>query len=159
VVQAAGGGGDAASLNAILERLPLDRLNPFRLIGVFLASETVREWRWDLDSLEAHPHPWTPQQWISSGFDEPRAQRIRGETFAWARAQATFGDPEWLRALHRSHEPELGPFSTCMHRADAMTVSFTEIAVEPGIAALRHQGGPPCRCEETVEVRLAVGGR
>jgi hypothetical protein len=26
---------------------------------------------------------------------------------------------DWLRRLHRSHSPQAGPFSTCMHRSDA----------------------------------------
>jgi hypothetical protein len=50
----------------------------------------------------------------------------------------------WLRELHRSHAPERGPFSICMHRPDASTVSYTEIAVRDGRVTMRYKPGPSC---------------
>src|SRR5882757_9335895 len=85
------------------------------------------------------------QQWISSGFDEPTAQRVRGRVFRQALKQRTAGSLNWLRRLHRSHAPDYMAFSTCMHRADAATVSYTEIAFTPGHAIMRHYDGTPCR--------------
>src|SRR6266481_3794102 len=51
--------------------LPLNRINPFRLIGVFPITGELIEWRWDLKKLARKNHCWKSQQWISSGFDEP----------------------------------------------------------------------------------------
>jgi hypothetical protein len=134
--------------DALLAKCPLDRINPFRLIGVFPQTNELVEWRWDLKKLGRNRHQWKAQQWISSGFDEPVAARVRGGTFRAARSQKTAGSLDWLRRLHRSHRPDAGPFSTCMHRADAATVSFTEIAVSSRGAVMRYHAGAPCQRSE-----------
>ncbi|MEI6197802.1 MAG: NRDE family protein [Verrucomicrobiota bacterium] len=127
-----------------LNQLPLKQINPFRLIGVFPATNEIVQWSWDLKKLARRNHPWQAQQWISSGFDEPTAQRIRSQAFRSALQQRSAGSLPWLRRLHRSHSPETGPFSTCMHRADAATVSYTEAVISPGKAFMRYHAGPPC---------------
>lgn len=137
-------------------KLPLERVNPFRLIGVFPGTRTISEWRWDLKRLVHKSHRWRPQQWISSGVDEPRAQRIRGRTFRIARGQRSAGTLKWLRRLHGSHTPECGPFSTCMHRDDAVTVSYTETTVLSRRATLRYRNGPPCAAGGFSSRRLEV---
>jgi hypothetical protein len=130
--------------DAELVRLPLARVNPFRLIGVFPERRELAEWRWDLKALGRKHHRWKARQWVSSGFDEPAAQRIRGDTFQKALKQPAAGTLSWLRRLHRSHSPEAGPFSTCMHRSDAATVSYTEITAFPADARLRYHAAAPC---------------
>jgi len=133
------------SADGALHGLPLNRINPFRLIGVFPTTTEIVEWRWNLNQLVRKRHRWKSQQWISSGFDEPAAQRIRGRTFRQAQKQESAGSLDWLRRLHRSHAPETGPFSTCMHRADAATVSYTEISVSAPVAVMRYHTGAPCK--------------
>ena len=129
-----------------LEQLPLPRINPFRLIGIFPDANEIIEWQWDMKKLFPKKLPWRLQQWISSGFDETQAQRMRGITYQKALRQKSVGSLEWLRRLHRSHAPNIGPFSTCMHRADAATVSYTEVAVSPRINTMRYFDGAPCQC-------------
>jgi hypothetical protein len=130
---------------AALSRLPLPQINPFRLIGVFPATNDIAEWRWDLKTLVRKNHPWKAQQWISSGFDEPSAQRVRSRTFHEALKQKSAGSVGWLRRLHRSHSPHAGPFSTCMHRADAATVSYTEVNISLTKAFMSYHAGSPCK--------------
>jgi hypothetical protein len=130
---------------AALRELPLNRINPFRLIGVFPGTGELIEWRWDLKKIARKNHRWKSQQWISSGFDEPAAQRIRGTAFRQAQKQKSVGRLEWLRRLHRSHSPQVGPFSTCTHREDAGTVSYTEIAVSGQRVQMRYHNGAPCQ--------------
>ena len=130
--------------SAVLAQLPLQRINPFRLIGVFPATKEIAEWRWDLETLVRKKHRWKDQPWISSGFDEPAAQRVRSRTFRAALKQKSAGSLGWLRRLHRSHSPESGPFSTCMHRADAATVSYTEVAISPTKAIMNYHAGSLC---------------
>ena len=48
-------------------------------------------------------------------------------------------------AYHRSHLPERGPFSACMHREDARTVSFTWIRVDREQVSMRYSADAPCR--------------
>ncbi len=135
---------DEARAATRLQELPLKRINPFRLIGFFPTTQQVVEWRWDLSRLTATRHRWKTQQWISSGFDEPTAQRGRSKTLRQALRQHSVGSLDWLRRLHRSHAPQVGPFSICMHRADAATVSYTEITVSLLEAVMRCQAVAPC---------------
>ena len=127
-----------------LGELLLARVNPFRLIGVFPASHAVVEWRWNLQRLERLDLRWQTATWISSGFDEPGAQQTRRRAFGEALRQSSVGSVDWLRRLHRSHSPERGPYSHCMHRQDAATVSYTEVAVSRQMATLRYIPGNPC---------------
>jgi len=145
VVVAVSGLDAESNAAARLQELPLKRINPFRLIGVFPVTRQVVEWRWDSKCLTAAEHRWKTQQWISSGFDEPTAQRVRNQTFQRAARQNSVGSLDWLRRLHRSHSPQSGPFSTCMHRDDATTVSYAEITVSPGKAAMSYHSGSPCQ--------------
>lgn len=134
-----------ACVDAALAAAPLRRVAPFRLIGVFPSSQSVIEWRWNLDRVERVPHPWQTSAWFSSGFDELGAQQTRGAHFAQALRQSSAGSLAWLRRLHRSHAPEPGPYSTCMHRADAATVSYTEVIVLPQAVRMHYLSGAPCR--------------
>lgn len=131
-----------------LAELPLERINPFRLIGIFPAACEVIEWRWNLKRLIRKKAPWETQQWVSSGFDERSAQRIRGRIFRDALQQIAAERPAWLRRLHSSHAPQVGPFSTCMHRPDAATVSYTEITVSSRMATMSYHAEAPCLMEE-----------
>lgn len=140
-----------------LAQLPLACINPFRLIAIFPAAHEVVEWRWNLRKLTQKRHTWQTQQWVSSGFDENLSQRIRGETFRQALRQKSAGSRAWLRRLHCSHLPVPGPFSICMHREDARTVSYTEVVVSKSDAAMSHCIGPPCKCRNeylTVKTNL-----
>jgi hypothetical protein len=145
VVNAVSAADSVAAAARALAALPLKRLNPFRLIAIFPAPREVVEWRWNLKALSRRRCAWKTQQWISSGFDEPAARRIRSRTFRTAQRQRTAGSLAWLRRLHRSHLPERGPFSTCMHRADAATVSYTEVTRSPRRLTLRYQAGALCQ--------------
>jgi hypothetical protein len=136
--------GNLPEMETGLAGLPLDRVNPFRLIGVFADSSQVVEWRWNLKHLTAISHPWKTASWISSGRDEAGAQATRGQAFDEAHRQTNAGSLAWLRRLHRSHRPARGPYSTCMHREDAATVSYTEITVSSEKAVIRYRSGAPC---------------
>jgi len=131
-------------VDAALVGLPLQRINPFRLVGIFPATCEVVEWQWDLKKIVRKHHRWKPRQWISSGLDEAIAQRIRSETFRKMQLQHSAGTLAWLRRLHRSHSPGRGPFSTCMHRPDAATVSYTEIKVVNQKGTMSYKGMAPC---------------
>jgi len=126
-----------------LRHLPLSRLNPFRLIAASAKEKVLHEFRSDAVSLEKVSFPWEKRHWFSSGHDEPQAMRERTETCSKTIYQP--GDPlTLLRNIHRSHAPKKGPFSICMHREDACTVSFTEITIKNRHSAISYYNGPPC---------------
>ena len=145
-------------VDAALADFPLARVNPFRLIGVFPTRKAVVEWRWNLQRLERLDHRWRTNNWISSGFDEPGAQQTRGKTFRRAQRQNSAGSAEWLRRLHRSHTPKCGPYSHCMHRHDAATISYIEIAVSRRSATMRYTPGAPCSTDATTVLALPLAG-
>lgn len=144
----------ATAVDAAVRTQPLPRINPFRLIGVFPHTKEVVEWQWNLQQLARRSHPWRTNIWISSGYDEPGAQQTRGKTFARALRQSSAGTLDWLRRLHRSHAPDRGAYSICMHRPDAMTVSYTEVIVDEAAAMMRHAAGPCCSDNRLCKHRL-----
>jgi hypothetical protein len=138
------GGIATGDVDEKLAAIPLPRVNPFRLIGVFPKAREIIEWRWNLRKLTRQPHPWKANTWISSGYDEPGAQITRAKNFRAALRQKSVGSLDWLRRLHRCHCPERGPYSTCMHRADAATVSYAEVVCAATGSEMRYTAGSPC---------------
>jgi hypothetical protein len=133
---------DIADVGVFFSDLPLTQINPFRLIAISAGECEVREWRWDGTALVSKRHDWECSHWFSSGHDEAMANRKRARVVR--AAMATAQTPAWLRKLHGSHRPERGAFSVCMHREDAQTVSYTEIAATGRKAQMRYAGGPLC---------------
>src|SRR5947208_9305043 len=121
VVKKLAGKSSTREIAAALAALPLRRLRAFRLIAIIPSEQRVTEWRWDRNRLVAHKHAWERCHWFSSGLDEPKAERERGRTCKSAQNQKSEGRFGLLCRLHRSHSPERGPFSICMHRRDAAT--------------------------------------
>lgn len=87
------------------------------------------------------PILFTSSTFDGTGVDVARRrawERFLGETVDSA---ASLG--AWLAG----HEPERGPYSVCMHREEARTVSRTLVSVGPGGSALDYVDGPPCSPE------------
>ncbi len=142
-----------------LKALPLSRMNPFRLIIVSPSEKRLQEWRSSGSLLEGSALPWEKCHWFSSGFDEEQANHVRRLTCGDAAGEADADTLPWLRRLHRSHVPTNGAFSLCMHRADACTVSCTEISLNSTGAVMAYHAGPPC-CSGppfTMSLRLSAG--
>jgi hypothetical protein len=134
----------AAEVAQGIAGLPLRKLRPFRLIAIVPSEKRVTEWRWNLQRLTTRNYEWRSLHWFSSGFDERRVQLERQRVCNAASKQELAGTLTWLRQLHCSHAPKRGPFSICMHRADARTVSYTEIVVSKRRATMRYTPGPCC---------------
>jgi len=135
---------DAESANHRLESANFGGIFPFRLLGMFPKERLVREWRWEGNTLSTKFHDWARQHWFSSSRSDQNAEEQRGKTCeqTW---RAESSDPvSWLRSLHASHNPEPGPFSICVHREDAATVSYTEVRYYPGELRMNYQPGHPC---------------
>jgi hypothetical protein len=65
-------------------------------------------------------------------------------------------DRETLLAFHRSHEPDRGPFSVCMHREDARTVSFSRIVATEEKVEFYYTPGSPCSEEASPAVAMEL---
>lgn len=149
IVEAAAGCRHSAAVEAMLFRQPLPSIRPFRLLGVFSVGKTLREWRWDGRELCRLDCAWETRLWASSSLDERIAQQTRQAVFQSALSAIDVGSLRWLRSLHRTHLPEKGPFSICMHRKEAATISYTETEINGGRIRIRHMNGPPCASENS----------
>lgn len=123
----------------------LEKTRPFRLVGFFTGIKEIVEWRWDGIELKNRDFEWKQNMWASSGFDEPVAQRKRRATLENLEHPQNMTTTQFLRKFHSSHEPEPGPYSVCMHRDDAETVSYTEIETNQEFSELRYFPGPLCK--------------
>ena len=157
VVKELAGKSSADEIAAAVKKLPLRKLPPFRLIAVAPREMRVIEWRWNLRRLTRRDHEWERRHWFSSGLDEPEAERERGRICKDAQTQKSEGRLDWLRRLHRSHSPHRGPFSICMHRPDAATVSYTEVAVSKRRATMRYKSGPCCSNKAMATKTISLG--
>jgi hypothetical protein len=124
-----------------LREMSLRDVRPFRLIALDSRGQTVTEWQWDLVALKSRRLRWERRHWFSSGYDEGEAERRRTEICQ----SHSLGSLSSLRELHASHVPRRGPFSICMHRPDAATVSYSEVVVTERQIRFRYRPGPPCR--------------
>lgn len=84
----------------------------------------------------------------SSSFDSEEVRRRRQEEYD--RVQAG----EELFDFHRSHAPARSAYSTCMHRADAETVSFSWIRVSELTATFYYTPAAPCQQVAGVSKKL-----
>jgi Transport and Golgi organisation 2 len=143
IIPALAGAGEVRAIIQRLGKIALQNVRPFRLVVFGSRAGEIAELRWDLDRLSVHHHPWQTEHWFSSGYDEPKAGRERGKVcLKW---KAAAGASATVRKLHASHLPRRGPFSICMHRRDAVTVSYVEVNVSERRVTLRYSAGPPCR--------------
>jgi hypothetical protein len=155
VVKELAGKSSADEIAAAVKKLPLRKLPPFRLIAVAPREMRVIEWRWNLRRLTRRDHEWQRQHWFSSGFDERSAERER-QRVCDANDEPSAESLSWLRRLHRSHAPKRGPFSICMHRPDAATVSYTEVSISASRATMRYKAGPCCSNERMISRTISL---
>ena len=134
----------------------LSRYRPFTLVSIAPAAPPVLfEW----NGLELG-HGTAAQPGLirtSSGSDQAGVERSRGALFSAARDAPGGLTPAVLARLHRSHQPEKGVLSVCMHRDEAATVSFSLITVSGGSVLFRYVAGPPCETQGYVETSLPLG--
>jgi hypothetical protein len=80
----------------------------------------------------------------SSSFDTEAVRASRHEEFRGLVASCRQVDAELLARFHGSHLPERSAYSTCMHRPDAETVSFSRIRVSEREADFFYTPAAPC---------------
>jgi hypothetical protein len=125
---------------AALGASDLRAVPPFTLVAVETAGP-ARLAAWDGQSLEVSLHAEPGLILTSSSVTEPEVAASRRSLFA-ALPKLT---AEALVGLHRSHLPERGRRSVCMHRDDAETRSFSEVRVRADQVAFHHTPDAPCR--------------
>jgi hypothetical protein len=139
-------------VEARLSSVALSDYPPFTLLAL-APHKPAMVARWDGRSVVLHEpaNPYHPL--CSSSLDEHGAGVAR--RIEYCRRLRTGGlTPETLIGFHSSHEPQMGPYSPCMHREDAETVSFTRVEVSERMVVLDYSAGAPCRALPRVRVDL-----
>jgi hypothetical protein len=144
IIPALGRSSRMAEVHGALGVLALERIEPFRLIGIFPATRVIGEWRWDSSQLTFQAHGWYSRHWFSSSLSDKRAESLRGAACHDARQEADADSVRWLRRLHASHAGGRGPFSLCVHREHVKTLSYSEVLVSPTGVQIGHFRGSPC---------------
>src|SRR5271166_4815919 len=93
---------DLSTTDFHFQRMNLDRLFPFRLIGVFRSEKIVYEWRWDGAARQFLRFSWARKHWFSSSLSDSLAEKERGRTCEAAAGEPASGGNGWLRRLHSS---------------------------------------------------------
>ena len=135
---------DFRAAASILISPKLAGILPFRLIGIDPKHRVLREWHWDGRRICRSAVPWARKHWFSSSLSDVQAEVYRSATCTLAACVRDPGGPHWLADLHRSHRPFSGPYSICVHRPDAVTVSYTEVLVNSRLISTRYVAGSPC---------------
>jgi hypothetical protein len=133
----------ADAIDAAVERLRARDLAPCRGFRVlFFAPQcSPRVFAWDGRALEEE---LARMPMASSSVDGEGARRARSFVLDQLVRERGALDTDVLFELHRSHAPERGALSPCMHRDDAVTVSASHIQVGPAQISLRYAPGAPC---------------
>jgi hypothetical protein len=129
---------------------------PFEVLTLDTGGGRVRA-TWDGRSLAIARAPVVRPPISSSGFATAEVLAVRAATYDVlvgpdpAAARPDVGDRldgparlARLEAFQRSHVPERGGFSVCMHRPEAHTVSLTMLGVEREQVWMRYGPGPAC---------------
>jgi hypothetical protein len=143
------GARDLMAVAARLEQLETARYRPFTLIAVAPGHAAMLA-AWDGQAIQLRRHAEAGLLLTSSAVDEPQVAPARRQVFAALPAITGAA----LETAHRSHLPERGPRSVCMHRPEAQTQSYTRVVVTPTQVALHHTAGSPC--ERATPLSLAL---
>lgn len=138
LIRASGSG----ELESRWSSLELRSYRPFKILALepsqapFLLSWDGRVSRLDQEGV-APPL-------CSSSFDERGATRARSDLLEEMATKEGLEIRKRLFRFHQSHRPERGPYSVCMHRPDAVTVSFTVVDVDSDCVSMAYAHGAPC---------------
>ncbi len=134
---------DIAELSERIAALDLATYRSFHLAAFDPGTAVLASWRDGRLENSGEGSFSTPL--ISSSFNfaaVAESRRVRYHEFLDA---ARGSRVEASLAYHRSHVPERGAFSPCMHREDARTVSFSWVHVDDASVQMRYAPDAPCR--------------
>ena len=148
---------DADSVGEVrwrIEKTDLARFAPFQLVAIE-PGEVPLVWTWGEGRLRLERNARLPL--TSSSFDTETVIRSRQTEFERRAAAAGVVDERLLLDFHTSHGPgdsRPSAYSTCMHRQDAETVSFSWIHAMPDEVEFFYAAGAPCHWTPGETVRL-----
>jgi hypothetical protein len=137
----------AQSLWEVSERLWCTDLScyaPFLLIGLEPGSPaTLIEWDGIETFIVPYADPYMPV--TSSSFDPDAVRQRRKAEFARLSKARGRIDTDLLFFFHENHGAHPDAYSTCMHRQDAETVSFSWVRITHQSVDFLYSPGAPCQ--------------
>lgn len=118
----------------------LTAFRPFSLV-VLEPDKPVQVWVWDGEQMQLEVDVLCPL--ISSSFKLKDVSAHRQRVFE----SLNVPQAKTLEDYHRSHVPQVGPFSVCMHREDAHTVSLSRVVVTQEQIHFFYAPGSPCKTD------------
>jgi hypothetical protein len=147
---------DCSALELVTERVDdakCSRFRPFTLVSLF-PNQPAMLLEWTGNQLRTKSHAESLIPITSSSLLEPNVVLERKEQFQAKVFERSSVDAELLFEFHRSHLPERGPASVCMHRPDARTVSMSTVTVtQKAIEFVYHPNSP---CQPAMADRLQL---
>ena len=140
-----------------LDAVDLEQFRPLTM-AVLANDEPALLIDWTGRELLVQPDAESYMPLTSSSLQEPNAVGRRKEYFQHLVSQAGKVDAELLVQFHRSHVPVCGPYSVCMHREDAATVSLSAVTVTPEMIEFRYEGRSPCSKGPAEKIQLKRQG-
>ncbi len=125
-----------------LQARRLTAFQPFTLAAVAL-GEAARLFQWDGCRLTVEANAEAQLPLISSSFATARVLAARRAQFAQLPANVDERRAALAR-FHQSHAPAPGPFSVCMHRDNAQTVSYSHLQIAAPQIAFNYFPQAPC---------------
>ena len=141
-----------AAVSASLQAADLSVYAPFTLAALEPGKPaTVIEW----DGMRTKMQERAESHFMltSSSFETEAVCKSRTEEYL--RVSRGVVDSDVLLGFHRSHAPARSAHSTCMHRADAETVSFSRIQVSREETDVFYTPGAPCENLPGMGLKLA----
>jgi len=138
---------DCTSLDELRHGLrgrDLGEFRPFWLAGFGPTAPALLA-RWERGELSIDALEDTEMPLVSSAFATEPVRRNRTECFAELIGTARERSTGLHLAYHAGHLPRRGPHSTCMHRPEARTVSFSRVTVDATRVAFYYAPHSPCR--------------
>lgn len=147
---------DCASTAKVMSRLDADDLSRYRPFTILCLDAEGPPRVVDWDGRALMPRSVDRPPLTSSSLVDREARHERRRILDRYRESGTL-DRTRLLDFHRSHAPEKGPLSPCMHRPDAATVSLA--GVEVGRREVRMLYGDGPACEAALEPGPILGRR
>lgn len=147
----------AGSLNEVAARIGQANLllyAPFTLV-VLQPKHPAALFEWDASRLTTNMNAEDRMPLASSSFDPEGVRTYRQKEFQRFQTAGKL-TAETLFTFHQSHGSGPSAYSTCMHRSDAQTVSFTWVDVTEHDVHFFYSPAAPCQWApgETLDLTL-----
>jgi hypothetical protein len=138
--------------------LDLEPFAPFSIVILEPGRSAILA-EWECGELTVDPAGDSHMPLTSSSYDAVGVRQARLNEFARQVGATRPFDPALLYWFHSSHGTAPDAYSTCMHREDAETVSFSWVIVSKQAVRFLYSPGAPCQSKPSDQRILARAAR